>query len=84
MQNKTIKIIIVGFFILLGAALLSYGEFFHSTEVTAQAAEGPVTVTKSERALVKDASVSGVARDETGKIRQTYKQGEKPPETCST
>ena len=84
MQNKTIKIIVVSFFILLGVALFSYGEFFHSTEVTAEAADGPVTLSKSERALVKDASVGGVARDESGKIRQTYKQGEKPPETCST
>ena len=84
MQNKTIKIIVVSFFILLGVALFSYGEFFHSTEVTAEATDGPVTLSKSERALVKDASVSGVARDESGKIRQTYKQGEKPPETCST
>ena len=84
MQNKTTKIVIVGFFILLGAALLSYGEFFHSTEVTAPAADGSVSVNKSERALVKDASVSGVTRDKTGKIMQTYKQGEKPPETCST
>ena len=84
MQNKTIKIIVVSFFILLGVALFSYGEFFHSTEVTAEAADGPVTLSKSERALVKDASVGGVARDESGKIKQTYNQGEKPPETCST
>ena len=79
-----IKIIIFGFIILLGAALLCYGEFFHSSQVIAQAADGPVTLSKLEPALVKDASVSGVTRDESGKIKQTYNQGEKPPETCST
>jgi hypothetical protein len=83
MPAKT-KIIIFGVIILLGAALFSYGAFFHSTEITAQAADGPMTLSKSERALVKDASVGGVARDESGKIKQTYNQGEKPPETCAT
>lgn len=83
-MSAKIKIIIFGVIILLGAALFSYGEFFHSTQVTAEAADGPVSLSKLERALVKDASISGVTRDESGKIKQTYKQGEKPPETCST
>src|SRR4030042_1158652 len=83
MPIKT-KLIIFSFIILLGAALFSYGAFFHSTEITAPVEGGSVTVSRSERALVKDASVGGVARDESGKIKQTYNQGEKPPETCST
>jgi hypothetical protein len=84
MENKTIKIVIVGFFILLGVTLFSYGAFVHSTDVTVQAQDDLLMVTKSEPALVKDASVGGVIRDISGKIRQTYDQGEKPPETCST
>jgi len=84
MQSKTIKIVVVSFFIFLGVVLFFYGAFLHSTEVTAQTADSPVTVIKSEPALVKDASVGGVARDKSGKIKQTYEKGEKPPETCST
>ena len=78
------KIIIFSFIILLGAALFSYGAFFHSKEIIVPIEGGSVTLSKSERALVKEVSRSGVARDESGKIKQTYNQGEKPPETCST
>jgi hypothetical protein len=84
MQNKTIKIIVVGLFILLGVALFSYGAFVHSTDIAVQAQNDLTTLTKSEPALVKDASVGGVTRDKSGKIKQTYDKGEKPPETCST
>jgi hypothetical protein len=57
---------------------------FHSTTVSAQQEGKPTMVVKSEPALIKDASVSGVKRDETGKIKQTYEVGEKAPATCST
>lgn len=82
-KNNT-KILIFGMILLLGAALLAYGAFFHSTTVSAQQGGEPVLLAKSEPALIKEASVSGVKRDETGKIRQTYEIGEKAPETCST
>jgi hypothetical protein len=84
MQNKTIKIIVVGFFILLGVTLFSYGAFVHSTDISVQAQGDLTIVAKSEPALVKDASVGGVVRDKSGKIKQTYDKGGKPPETCST
>ncbi|MBN2593607.1 MAG: hypothetical protein JXA81_08890 [Sedimentisphaerales bacterium] len=84
MINKNTKILIFGLLVLLGAALLTYGAFFHSTNVSAQQDGQPVLLAKSESALIKDASVSGVKRDETGKIKQTYEIGEKAPETCST
>ena len=84
MVNKNAKIIIFGLLVLLGAALLGYGAFFHSTTVTAQQGGEPVLLAKSETALIKEASVSGVKRDETGKIKQTYEVGEKAPEACST
>ena len=83
MQPK-MKIIIVGIMILLGVALFSYGAFLHSTDITTQVTDGSITITKSERALVKEASIGGVARDKSGQIKQTYAEGEKPPETCST
>ena len=70
--------------ILLGGFLFFYGVFFHSTTVSARQNGEPVVLAKSESALMKDASVSGVKRDETGKIKQTYEIGEKAPEACST
>jgi len=84
MINKNKKILIFGLFLILGAALLAYGAFFHSTIVTAQQGGEPVLLAKAETTLIKEASVSGVKRDENGKIRQTYEVGAKAPETCST
>jgi hypothetical protein len=84
MINKNMKILLLGLLVMLGAALLAYGAFFHSTPVSAQQGGEPVMLARSEPALIKDASVSGVKRDETGKIKQTYEIGEKAPETCST
>ena len=84
MINKNTKILLFGLLVLLGAALLAYGAFVHSTPVSAQQGGEPVMLARSEPALIKDASVSGVKRDETGKIKQTYEIGEKAPETCST
>ena len=84
MTNTNTKILIFGLLLLLGAALLAYGVIFHSTTVSAQQEGKPVMLAKSEPALIKDASVSGVKRDESGKIKQTYEVGQKPPETCST
>jgi hypothetical protein len=84
MINKNMKILIFGLLVMLGAILLVYGLIFHSTTVSAQQDGALVMLAKSESALIKDASVSGVKRDETGKIKQTYEIGEKAPETCST
>ncbi|MHC4207033.1 MAG: hypothetical protein ACYSTT_20440 [Planctomycetota bacterium] len=84
MMNSNTKILIFALLILLGAALLAYGALFHSTTVSAEQEGKPVLLAKSEPALMKDASVSGVKRDESGKIKQTYAIGEKAPEACST
>ena len=84
MINKNTKILIFGLLILFGTALLVYGALFHSTTVSAQQDGEPVMLAKSESALIKDASVSGVKRDESGKIKQTYEIGEKAPEACAT
>ena len=84
MMGKKIKIVTFCVLILLGGSLFFYGVFFHSTTVSARQNGEPVVLAKSESALMKDASVSGVKRDETGKIKQTYEIGEKAPEACST
>jgi hypothetical protein len=81
-NNK--KILIFGLLVLLGAALLAYGVIFHSTTVSARQDGEPVMLARSEPALIKDASVSGVKRDESGKIKQTYEIGENAPKACST
>jgi hypothetical protein len=83
MKQQT-KMIIVGLCILLGVALFAYGAFVHSTEITTPVEGGFITISRQEPALVKDVSVGGVIRDESGKIKQTYLEGEKPPETCPT
>ncbi len=82
MMTKNTKIIVFFLFILLGAVLITYGAVFHSTNVLPQKDDGSPAVAKSEPALIKEASVGGVTRDESGKIKQTY-TGE-APEECET
>ncbi len=82
MLTKKTKVIIFGLLILLGVALLTYGAFFHSVNVSPQQEDGSPAFAKSEPALVKEASVGGVKRDESGKIKKTY-TGE-APEECPT
>jgi len=82
MPTKKTKIIVVCLLILLGIIVFTYGAFFHSTDITTKVEGGSVTVSKSEPALVKEASVGGVARDESGRVKQTY-TGESP-KACST
>ena len=82
MLTRKIKIILFCLLFLLGAVVLTYGAFFHSIKVTTRVEGGSVSITKSEPALVKEASVGGVARDKSGKIKQTYTG--KAPKACST
>ncbi|MEK7996266.1 MAG: hypothetical protein AAB403_20895 [Planctomycetota bacterium] len=81
-MTKMRKIIVLSVLVLLGAALLAYGAFFHSTAVLPQKDGVPAVLAKSEPALIKEASVGGVTRDESGKIRQTYTG--KAPKACPT
>jgi len=82
MAIKKKKIIIFFLLIVLGAVLLTYGVFFHSTDVSTQQEGDSSILATSEPALIKEASVSGVKRDESGKIKQTYTG--KAPEACAT
>ena len=81
-MTKKTKIIAFCVLIVLGAALLAYGVFFHSTNVWPQQGGDSAALAKSEPALIKEASVGGVTRDESGKIKQTYTG--KAPEACPT
>jgi len=82
MVNKNTKILIFGLLVLLGAALLAYGTFFNSVNISPQQGDDSATLAKSEPALIKEASIGGVTLDESGKIKQTYTG--KPPEACAT
>lgn len=81
MTNK-MKIIAFCVLVVLGAALLAYGVLFHSTNVLPQQGGQAEAIATSEPALMKEASVGGVTRDESGKIKQTYTG--KAPEACPT
>ena len=82
MMTKNTKIIVFFLFILLGAVLIAYGAVFHSKNVLPQKDDGSSAVAKSEPALIKDASVGGLKRDESGKIKQTYTG--QSPQACAT
>lgn len=81
-MTNQMKIIILGVLLLFAAALIAYGAVFHSTKVLPQQDGDPAIIVKSEPALIKEASVGGVTRDASGKIKQTYTG--KPPEECPT
>ncbi|MHC4680264.1 MAG: hypothetical protein ACYTEK_16380 [Planctomycetota bacterium] len=81
-MTKKTKIVVLGVLVVLGAVLITYGAVFHSTSVLPQNDDGSPAVAKSEPALIKEASVGGVTRDASGKIKQTYTG--QPPEECPT
>jgi len=82
MLKRNTKIFVFSILFLLGAVLITYGAVFHSTNVLPQKDDGSPAFAKSEPALIKDASVGGLIRDESGKIKQTYTG--KPPKVCPT
>ena len=82
MLTKNKKIIFFILLILFGAVLITYGAVFHSTSVLPQKDDGSPAVVKSEPALIKEASVGGITRDESGKIKQTYTG--QSPKACAT
>ncbi|MHC4146026.1 MAG: hypothetical protein ACYSUD_14735 [Planctomycetota bacterium] len=82
MMTRKIKITIFCLLILFGAVLLSYGGLLHSADVFPQHQDGSPAVAKSEPALIKEASVGGLKRDTSGKIKQTYTG--KAPKACAT
>ena len=83
-MNEKIKVIVFCVLVLLGVGLLLYGAFFHSTTISAQQQGDAKMLAKSEPNLIKEVSVGGVERDESGKIKQTYEVGEEAPKACPT
>ncbi|MBN1806051.1 MAG: hypothetical protein JW837_12445 [Sedimentisphaerales bacterium] len=82
MLTRNKKIVVFFLLILLGAVLITYGVVFHSTNVLPQNDDGSPAIAKSEPALIREASVGGVKRDESGKIKQTYTG--QSPKACAT
>jgi hypothetical protein len=81
-MTRNTKIIIFCLLIVLGTVLLGYGAFVHSADVLPQHQDSSAALAKSEPALIKEASIGGVTRDESGKIKQTYTGA--APKECAT
>ncbi len=82
MSSKAKKITASVIFIFLGVVLCAYGLTLHATAVGPEKGNEPAIMMR-EPALIKEASIGGVALDkESGKIKHTY-TGE-PPEDCAT
>ena len=64
-----------------GAVLLIYGLLFHSALISS-AEDTKVTSSQAETALIREVTVGGLARDESGQIKKTYSG--KAPEACPT
>ena len=82
MLTRKGRIIIFGLLILTGVVLLAYGVFFHSKDVLPQQNEDLVMRVQSELALIKEVSVGGIKRDESGQLKRTYDKT--PPKVCPT
>jgi len=82
MLTRKEKIITFSLVILTGAALLGYGVFFHSKNILPQKNEDSAMLVQSELALIKEVSVGGIKRDESGRLKRTYDKT--PPKVCPT
>ncbi len=82
MLTRKGKIIIFGLLILTGVVLLAYGIFFHSKNILPQQNEDSAMLVQSEPALIKEVSVGGIKRDESGRLKRTYDKT--PPKVCPT
>ncbi|MHC4622646.1 MAG: hypothetical protein ACYS4W_01965 [Planctomycetota bacterium] len=68
--------------LLAGAVLFVYGVFFHSTAISSGEDEDSAVYVQSEPALIREVSVGGLIRDESGQVKKTY-SGE-APSACPT
>lgn len=81
-QTRKPKVTIFTLLTLLGVVLFVYGICFHFTNILPQQPDNPAVRTASESALIREVSIGGVARDTSGKLRQTYTG--RPPQACPT
>jgi hypothetical protein len=82
MSSQKGKIVVFCLLFLIGTVLFIYGLFSHSTNISAQQTNDSATLAKSEGALIKEVSVGGVTRDDSGEIKQTYTG--QAPQACPT
>ena len=82
MLTKKTRIILFCLLLLMGLALFTYGVFFHSQNVAPQQNGDSAVLAKSEPDLIKEVTVGGVKREESGQIKQTYTG--QAPKACPT
>ena len=68
--------------VALGIIAFTYGAFCHSINVSPQQEDDSTILAKSESALIKEASIGGLKRDESGSLKKTYDKT--PPKACPT
>ncbi|HUW18691.1 MAG TPA: hypothetical protein VMW16_05260 [Sedimentisphaerales bacterium] len=68
--------------LFVGAVLFAYGLFFHSTAISSGQDEDSAVYVQSEPALIREVSVGGLRRDESGQVQKTYTG--QPPSACPT
>ena len=84
MHSRRGRIAIFCVLVLLGLALLVYGLWFHTANISPKQEENAAKFAKSEPKLIKEVSIGGVKRDNSGKIKQTYTEKEEAPKACPT
>ena len=82
MLSKKNKIIIFCLLITLGIIAFTYGAFCHSLNVSPQQEDDSTILAKSEPAIIKEASIGGLERDEFDRLKRTYDKT--PPKACPT
>ena len=82
MLTRKNKIIVFYLLVALGIIAFTYGAFYHSLDVSPQQEDDSTILTKSEPALIKEASIGGLNRDEFGRLKRTYDKT--PPKACPT
>ena len=84
MQSRRGRIAIFCVLGLLGLILLVYGLRFHTANISPKQGQDAAKFAKSEPNLIKEVSIGGVKRDNSGKIKQTYTEKEEAPKACPT
>lgn len=65
-----------------GAALLTYGLFFHTAIISSAGESAGTAVAKREPNLIREVAIGGLERDASGEIKKTYTG--KAPKACPT
>lgn len=82
MLTRTRKIVASCLLVLTGVMLLAYGLFFHLTKIAPAQESDRAILAKPESTLIKEVTVGGLERDESGQVKKAYTG--KPPQACPT